>query len=92
MPPDHLRGHTEDVAGRDWEASGTDGGLHYVHLFCTCATAQEAAQMAVRRARAKYGPTTDLTAWQFFVRERLAVGPTHEFRADVDDRAVQLDA
>jgi hypothetical protein len=34
----------------------------------------------------------DLTTWRFFVRERLAWGPSLEFRADANDRAVQVDA
>jgi hypothetical protein len=33
----------------------------------------------------------DLTTWRFFVHERFAVGPTLTFRADANDRAVQLD-
>jgi len=32
-----------------------------------------------------------LALWRFFVRERLAIGPTLEFRADMNGRAVQLD-
>lgn len=77
---------------RDWEVSGTNEGLHSVHAFCGNTTAEGAAQTAVDRARAKYGPKMDLTTWRFFVRERLAWGPSLEFRADANDRAVQVDA
>jgi hypothetical protein len=76
---------------RDWEATGSNEGLHAVQVFCQHLTAGEAAQTAVERARAKYGPTMDLTTWRFFVHERFAVGPTLSFRADANDRAVQLD-
>lgn len=76
---------------RDWEASGTNYGLHSVHVFCLHARVEEAAQVAVHRARAKYGQKMDLTTWRFFVRERYGIGPTTEFRADASDRAVQLD-
>jgi hypothetical protein len=80
------------VEEKSWEASGTNGGLHLVHLYCEAATALEAAQMATQRARAKYGATEDLRRWRFFVRERSTVGPTMEFRVDATGRVVQLDA
>jgi hypothetical protein len=51
---------------------------------------QEAPQAAVDRARTKYGPTTDLTKWRFFVRECASVGRPLEFRAHATGRAVQL--
>jgi hypothetical protein len=79
------------VGVRDWEASGTNYGLHSVHVFCLGATLEEAAQRAVDRARTKYGQKMDLTTWRFFVRESYGVGPTLEFRADASDQAVQLD-
>jgi len=76
---------------RDWEATGTNEGLQVVHVSGLHLTAGEAAQTAVQRARAKYGPDMDLSTWRFSVHERFTGGPTLEFRADANDRAIQLD-
>ena len=58
----------------DWEASGTNEGLHSVHVFCLNTTAGDAAQKPVDRARAKYGPQMDLSTRRFFLRERFTFG------------------
>jgi hypothetical protein len=75
----------------DWEAVGSDGGLHSVHLYAVGCTALEAAQEAVTRARGKYGARADLSLWRFTVRQRNSTGPTLHFRVDANDRAVRLD-
>ena len=49
--------------------------------------------MAIHRARAKYGRTTELRRWHFYVRgiKRGINAPVLEFRADSEDHAVHLD-
>jgi len=75
----------------DWEAWGSDDGLHSVHILAMNATVKEAAQMAIVRARAKYGRAADITTWRFSVRPQHATGPVLHFRARLDDTATQLD-
>ena len=76
---------------RDWEAGGTDGGLHPVFLCVMNTTAMEAAQMAVGRARDKYGTSENVTRWRFFVRQRGEVSTTRHFRVGANGRAVRVD-
>ena len=76
---------------RDWEAGGTDGGLHSVFLCVMNTTAMEAAQMAVGRARTKYGTSENVTRWRFFVRQRGEVSTTRHFRVGANGRAVRVD-
>ena len=76
---------------RDWEAGGTDGGLHSVYLCVMNATAMEAAQMAVGRVRLKYGTGENVTRWRFFVRRQGEASTTRYFRVGSNGRAVRVD-
>jgi hypothetical protein len=55
------------------------------------ATVEEAAQMAIYRAWAKYGRAANLTTWRFSVKPQHAGGPVLHFRAGPDDRPIQHD-
>ena len=90
---DASAGFSLDVGSTagDWEAWGSDDGLHSVHVLALSATVEEAARMAIFRARAKYGRAANLTAWRFSVKPQHAGGPVLHFRAGPDDRAIQLD-
>jgi len=79
-------------SGSRWEVVGADTGLRSVHLHAAGCTADEAAQQAVDRVRAKYGAGTDLSSWTFSVWENGApsVGERIGYRADGQGRAVRL--
>jgi len=75
----------------DWEAWGSNNGLHPVHVLALNATAEEAAQMAIFRVQAKYGRAVDLTSWRFSAKPQHAGGPVLHFRAGAGDSAVRVD-
>jgi len=73
----------------DWEAVGSDDGLHSVHVAALNTTVE---QMAIRRARANYGPRANLTSWRFSVRDRAGTGPVLHFRAGPNDAPIPFDS
>jgi hypothetical protein len=80
----------ERMGVSDWEVWGSDNALRSVHVFLAGSTAEQAAQMAIYRARAKYGRAENLARWRFHVVEQNIPGPVLHFRADAADHAVAI--